>query len=168
MNTDEETQSQRGQEWLESLLRLMGVPSSVEIDAERLTSEGSYWLTIEAKGLDQDHINYLIGDRGTVLDAIQYLANTTLNIGQPDDQQHAYTVELAGYRAKRQQELKEIAEQAVEQVRETGQEFEIPSLSSAERRQVHTYLKEYEDLATESRGREPDRRLIVRLQQPDV
>jgi spoIIIJ-associated protein len=41
----------------------------------------------------------------------------------------------------------------------------MAALSAAERRQVHTYLKDYEDLETYSRGKEPDRRLVVRLAQ---
>jgi spoIIIJ-associated protein len=39
----------------------------------------------------------------------------------------------------------------------------MTSLSAAERRQIHTFLKECVDLETESRGEEPDRRLVVRL-----
>jgi spoIIIJ-associated protein len=53
--------------------------------------------------------------------------------------------------------------QIAEQVRQTGQEVEIKSLSSAERRQIHTFLKDANDLSTESRGQEPDRRLVIRL-----
>ena len=53
-------------------------------------------------------------------------------------------------------------EQVAQQVRQTGEEVEMKSLSSAERRQIHTFLKDAEDLETESRGQEPDRRLVVR------
>ena len=41
--------------------------------------------------------------------------------------------------------------------------MEITALSSAERRQIHTLLKEATDLETESQGEEPHRRLVVRL-----
>jgi spoIIIJ-associated protein len=97
-----------------------------------------------------------------VLDAIQYLANSILNLGQGESQQAAYTIELDGYRARRQAELQALATNAAQRVRETGEEFEMKSLSSAERRQVHTFLKECDDLETMSRGQEPDRRLVVR------
>jgi spoIIIJ-associated protein len=56
-----------------------------------------------------------------------------------------------------------MAENAAQQVRMTGKEYEMKSLSSAERRQVHTLLKDCPDLETYSRGKEPDRRLVVRL-----
>jgi spoIIIJ-associated protein len=96
-----------------------------------------------------------------VLDSIQYLANTTLNLGKAAEDQQAFTIELGGYRARRLEELQAIAAEAAETVMANGQEFEIKSLSSAERRQVHHFLKDYEGLETFSRGKEPDRRLVV-------
>jgi spoIIIJ-associated protein len=162
----DDVQGQRGQQWLQDLMSAMGVPIE-QVTYERLAADESCWLTIQSDALSAAQIDTLIGERGSVLDAIQYLANITLNMGQPETQQTAYTVELAGYRARRQAELQEMADSAAKQVRATGQEYEMPYLSSAERRQVHTLLKEHGDLATESRGREPDRRLIVRLAQAE-
>ncbi|MBD0363233.1 MAG: RNA-binding protein, partial [Coleofasciculus sp. C3-bin4] len=122
----------------------------------------SYWLTIDQTKLTPEQIQTLIGPEGAALDAIQYLANSILNLGQDEGQQAAYTIELDGYRTRRQEELWAMASHAAQQVRETGEEFEMKSLSSAERRQVHTFLKECDDLETQSQGQEPDRRLVVR------
>ncbi|MCD8485419.1 MAG: RNA-binding protein [Desertifilum sp.] len=158
-----ENQMQRGQQWLEQLLQQIGLPAAVSPQMQTLNPElESCWLTIDSQPLTPEQIQLLIGAEGTVLDSIQYLANTILNIGQPPEAQQAYTIELNGYRARRQAELQRLAVEAAEQVRATGVEFEMKSLSSAERRQVHTFLKVYEDIETESRGREPDRRLVVR------
>ncbi|MBD3881697.1 RNA-binding protein [Phormidium tenue FACHB-886] len=154
---------QRGQQWLTELLQKAGFSTQVSADASKLDSEGSYWLVIDESPFTAEQTDVLIGKGGSVLDAIQYLANTTLNLGQDEGTQTAYTIELAGYRVRRQAELQALADEAAQQVRETGQEFEMAALSSAERRQVHTYLKTFDDLETESRGREPDRRLVVRL-----
>ena len=55
-----------------------------------------------------------------------------------------------------------MAEYAADQARSTGVEFELKALSSSERRQVHSFLSECEDLETYSQGQEPDRRLVVR------
>lgn len=162
-----DSQIQRGQQWLETLLKLAGLQSTVTGNIETADAEeSSCWLTIDDAKLTADQVETLIGPDGTALDAMQYLANTVLNLGQPEEQQQAYTVELGGYRARRQAELLKMAEHAAQQVRETGQEFEMTALSSAERRQVHTFLKSFDDLETYSRGKEPDRRLVVRqLQQ---
>jgi spoIIIJ-associated protein len=144
-------------------MTLVGLPAQVSVDAEKLDTEGSYWLTIDHAHLSSDQVQAVLGTEGAVLDAIQYLANTTLNLGQPEAAQQAYTIELAGYRVQRQSELQAMADQAAQQVRETGKAYEMLALSAAERRQVHTYLKAFDDLETESRGREPDRRLVVKL-----
>ncbi|UBF24786.1 RNA-binding protein [Kovacikia minuta CCNUW1] len=159
------TLSQRGQEWLEELLRLAGLPVAVEPELNPGFAEDSCWLKIDETNLAPEQVQALIGSDGVVLDSIQYLMNATLNLGQESEKQGAFTVELAGYRLRRYSELKAMAEQAADHVRETGEEFELKSLSSAERRQVHTMLKEYEELETYSRGQEPDRRLVVRLLQ---
>lgn len=155
---------QRGQQWIEELLRLSRLPAAVKAtdgnDAH--DDKPSYWLTIDQTKLTPTQIQSLIGPEGTALDAIQYLANSILNLGQNDAQQAAYTIELDGYRTRRQEELQALAAYAAQKVRETGEEFEMKSLSSAERRQVHTFLKECDDLETQSRGQEPDRRLVVR------
>lgn len=158
-----EKQMQRGQQWLEQLLQKASLPSAVSSEFQEVNPElASCWLTIEANNFTPEQIQILIGVDGSVLDSIQYLANTILNIGQPPDTQQAYTIELNGYRARRQAELQRLAVEIAEQVRATGVEFEMKALSSAERRQVHTFLKVYDDIETESRGREPDRRLVVR------
>ena len=156
---------QRGQQWLEELLRLSKLPAVVQATDEATVDDDrpSYWLTIEQSKLTPEQIEILTGPEGAALDAIQFLANSILNQGQDEEQQAVYTVELNGYRHQRQEELRALAHQAAQQVRETGEDVEMRSLSSAERRQVHTFLKECSDIETQSRGQEPDRRLVVRL-----
>lgn len=165
----DEQKIQQGKQWLEEMLRLSGLPNSVEVDQARTSAEGSCWLAIDNAALTPEQTQVLIGEGGGVLDAIQYLANTILNIGRGEDSQTAYTIELAGYRVQRQMELQQLADEAAQHARETGEEYEMAALSSAERRQVHTYLKAaYQDLETYSRGKEPDRRLVVRLAEDDL
>ena len=151
-------QMERGQQWLNELLSLAAIPSEVKGEWQA----DSCWLTIENPKLAPEQIEILTGNRGEVLDAIQYLANTIGNIGEKTDEQTAYTIEINGYRSRRQKELRSMAAQAAEQVIQSGGEIELKELSSAERRQVHNFLKEYPELETYSRGQEPDRRLVVR------
>jgi spoIIIJ-associated protein len=160
---------QRGQQWLTTLLQLTGVSAEIQGKLETAQSQDgdspepdNYWLTIDETNLTPEQIQVLIGADGSVLDAIQYLANSVLNLSQPHEGQASYTIELNGYRVKREAEIRSLAEAAADEVRSTGQEVEIKSLSSAERRQVHTFLKEFGDLETFSRGKEPHRHLVVR------
>ena len=153
-----ESQMQRGQQWLEELLKLSAIPSKVVSQQQ----EDCYWMTIDQSNLTPEQVAILVGPDGNVVDAIQYLCNTVANIGNESDEPIPYTVELNGYRIRRQEELRSMAEYAAEQARSTGVEFELKALSSAERRQVHSFLSECEDLETYSQGQEPDRRLVVR------
>ncbi len=155
---------EEGVSWLTKLLSLQGMNAEVKSE-ERNGDLGddSYWLTIATDSLSEDQVKALIGDRGQVLDSMQYLANATLNMGRAEDQQHAYTLEISGYRQQRQGELKTMADEAAAQVKDSGEEYEMKGLSAAERRQLHGLLGEYEGLETFSRGREPERHLVVKL-----
>lgn len=157
-----ESQVSSGKEWLQQLLDLMGLAAKVETEGfEMLSDSDSKWLNIDGNDLTPAQKQQLIGDKGENIDAIQYLANTILNLDRDPENQSSSVIELDGYRVKRYRELTDLTQQAIEQVRETGQEVEIPGLSSAERKQVHSLLEDVVDLATESRGQEPNRKLVV-------
>lgn len=159
-----EQQDSKAIDWLSQLLKLQGLATTVSgSHEENQTGDASYWLTIDDASLSPEQVTSLLGEKGVSLDSIQYLANTVLNLGQAPDLQQSYTVELAGYRRRRQEELKAIAEEAAQKVLDTHEDFEIAGLSSAERRQMHNLMGDYSGLETFSRGREPDRRLVVHL-----
>lgn len=162
-----------GKEWLETLLRLAGFPAEVQAEvAEPLrhqpieSSDGqphheAVWLTIAPGQLTVEQQERLIGTGGEVIDAIQYLASLQLNQRLPEEH-IPFVVDLDGYRDRRLAELQAIVAVAVASVRDTGEPYELRSLSSAERRQIHNLLEPESDLETFSQGREPDRRLVVR------
>jgi spoIIIJ-associated protein len=156
----------RGKEWLEKVLTLSGIATTVDIQQPEGTTSANYWLTIDSTTLTSPQKELLIGSQGGTIDAIQYLANASLNIQAEADLQAGYTIELDGYRQRRAVALKVIADTAATQVRETGEEVILQPMSSAERRQMHTFFDgdpSYSDLSTYSRGQEPDRRLVVKL-----
>jgi len=168
---------QRGQEWLETLLRLAGwftpvqevLPEVAQAQLREVIGDqeaddlvqDTCWLRVDTTSLQPGQIQALIGEGGSVLDSVQYLANAILNLGLGSEEQQAYTVDVAGYRLQRLGELKAIALEAAAKVRATAEPAEIAGLSAAERRQVHTFLKSCPDLVTSSHGAEPDRRLVV-------
>lgn len=157
-----ESQQQRGQQWLETFLKLANLSASVSAEMRESFAESSCWLTIDHTALQPEQIAALTGEGGSVLDSMQYLANTILNVGVAPEEQGSFTIELNGYRQQRQEVLLRIAQEAAKTVRETGEEYEVKSLSSAERRQIHTMLQPETDLETFSRGQEPNRHLVVR------
>ena len=160
-----EDRTERGKQWLENLLTLMGVSTTVRSEGFDIIAEDkeSCWLNISTENLTPEQVQLLIGKKGQSIDAVQYLANTLLNLFQDSDVQNSYTIELNGYRVRRYQELLKIVDTAAAQVRATGKETELANLSSAERKQIHYFFQNSPDLATESRGQEPDRKLIVKM-----
>jgi spoIIIJ-associated protein len=142
---------------------MQGLATTVTAHPVEDESGGSCWFAIAEAPLSPEQVQGLIGEGGAVLDSMQYLANTTLNLGKAQEEQQAFTIELAGYRAQRLEELKAMAIAAAERVLASGEEYEMQGLSSAERRQMHHFLAAQAGVATFSRGREPDRRLVVCL-----
>ncbi len=162
--------------WLQELLSLMGYATSVdirltEVSPEQVTAGSkNYWLEISSDGLQEQQIQRLTGKDGLVLDSLQYLSSILLNRHLPSDNaetenRNFYTIELNGYRLNRIADLQALAENAVQQVRETQTEFFIKQLSSADRRHIHQLLEGFPDIETHSQGREPNRHLIVKLVQ---
>ncbi|MGC8454290.1 RNA-binding protein [Cylindrospermopsis raciborskii LB2897] len=161
---------QHSEQWLKQLLQLAGISTNVysQLGAAPTLETAplepnSYWLTIDDSYLRPEQIRVLIGASGSVLDAIQSLANSVLNLHNQEQEQISYIIDLNGYRVLRQAEINTLVKTAAQEVRFSGREVEIRSLNSAERRQVHSFLKEFPDLETFSRGREPNRNLVIRL-----
>jgi spoIIIJ-associated protein len=152
----------RGQTWLQELLKLSALEVSVTAEIQDHFAEHSCWLTIDRSNLSDEQVTALIGPEGKALDALQYLANVTLNLTAEEADRGAYTIEIDGYRQRRLEILKEMALAAAEAVRSTRRPYEMPWISAAERRQIHGILSLEGDLSTFSRGEEPDRRLIVK------
>ncbi|NBD15182.1 MAG: RNA-binding protein [Cyanobacteria bacterium] len=156
----------RGQQWLEQVLALMGTPTSVQLSYPQPTDETTIaetnpWLVIDETDLNEQQVKALLKDQGRTLDALQYLANTLLNLTLEPEAQTSFTIEFKGYRQQREKELRVLAEKTAWQVLETGESAELSALSGAERRQIHQFLQQYEGLESWSRGQEPDRRLVV-------
>lgn len=172
MSEATERQIERGGTWLGRLLALGGFSAGVKADlsaplAHSPAAEDKHdevvWLSIEANDLSAAQVEMLVGDRGCVLDAIQYMASLELNLHMQPDAQLPFVVDLDGYRDRRLEALRSLVDEAAAAVQGSGQEFEIHALSSAERRQVHTIFKDnFPELETFSRGKEPDRCLVVR------
>ncbi|MGB8702582.1 MAG: R3H domain-containing nucleic acid-binding protein [Thermosynechococcaceae cyanobacterium] len=166
-------QTQSAEDWLKTVLSHCGLSVSVGTDlseaiATRLHQFGGQWLTIDDAALSAEQTSLLLGDKGATLDALQYLVNATLNLGQQAAEPSVHTIELAGFRETRYLQLAQMAEAVAQQARQTGQEAEMTPLPPAERRLIHTLLSEEPDLETYSRGQEPQRRLVVGLKSADV
>ncbi|MGQ9866771.1 MAG: Jag family protein [Pseudanabaenaceae cyanobacterium] len=144
------------QTWLTGLLARMGMDTAVTV----LPHTPDIWLEIDGTALTPSQVTALLGEDGATLDAIQHLLNATIAAQFPKDSP-VFSVELNGYRARRQAELQLLTQQAIAQVRRTGKPYSLENLSAAERRLVHLWVSEAAGLETFSTGKEPHRVLVI-------
>ncbi|TSC78852.1 MAG: spoIIIJ-associated protein [Parcubacteria group bacterium Gr01-1014_33] len=104
--------------------------------------------------------NMLIGERGANLAALEYMLKRILWKKHEDEEK--FTLDINDYRMRRLEDLKQNVKNAAKEVRLYKKEVPLRPMSSFERRIVHLLLAEYPDIATESFGVEPERRVVIK------
>jgi spoIIIJ-associated protein len=143
-----------GKEILENLMRLMEFEVAVEIRAGETSR-----LNVIGEGDEKEALGALIGRKGERLSALQHLVNLMLSRRMGDWTR--VLVDVEDYRGRRERQLVEIARRAAERVGETGKMLQLEPMSALERRWIHIALRDNADVATQSIGEEPNRRVIV-------
>ena len=100
----------------------------------------------------------LVGAHGEVLDALQEL--TRLAVLSSTGNRSRLMLDVAGYRDRRRRELQVLAQEAVNEVKETGEAVRLAPMNPFERKIVHDVVAAA-DLVSESEGVAPNRRVIV-------
>ena len=139
---------------LEQLLAHIGFAARVDVE----TGETSRLNVLGDEG-EREELGALIGRKGERLSALQHLVNLMLS-----RQMGTWTrvlVDVEDYRGRRERPLREIAERAARRVVETGKMLQLEPMPALERRWIHLALKGNPDVATQSIGEEPNRRIVV-------
>jgi spoIIIJ-associated protein len=156
MSQAEELQEERDdpaillRELLEEIVDSLGLDVDVRIE------ESDGMLTGLVEGED---IGLLIGRRGQTIDAVQHLAQRIVFRGGSPAAR--VVIDADGYRERRAEILRSIALDAAEESLGTGEAVELDPMPASERRIVHEYLRERDDVETHSEGEEPERYLVV-------
>ncbi|MCX6393745.1 MAG: KH domain-containing protein [Solirubrobacterales bacterium] len=132
------------------------VVEALDPDAEFKIVDDGEVIKVDIDGPDMGQI---IGRHGNTLDAIQHIAYRAASVDRTD--MRRVEVDAGGWRERRAIELREIADDAADEAIEAGQSVSLEPMSASERRVVHEYLREREDVDTTSEGREPERYLVV-------
>jgi spoIIIJ-associated protein len=143
-----------GREILEELMRQLGF--AVRVDVE--TGDTSR-LNVVGEGAERDALGALIGRKGERLSALQHLVNLMLS-----KRMGGWTrvlVDVEDYRGRRERQLRELAERAAARVVETGKMLQLEPMPALERRWIHLALRQDPNVATQSIGEEPNRRIVV-------
>ena len=145
-----ETPAERVGELLETLGKALNLDADVHVEQDEAGIRGV---------LAGDDLGLFIGRHGQTIDAVQHLAFKVAN--RDGERGVRVVVDAAGYRARREQALHRQAEQAAADALRSGRPVALDAMSATERKVVHEYLKDREDVETYSEGNEPDRHLVV-------
>lgn len=137
-------------ELLEEIVDGLGLDVDVEVE------ESDGVLTGRVEGED---VGLLIGRRGQTIDAVQHLAQRI--VFQGGTAEARVVIDADGYRERRARALQAIALEAVEEALAGGEPVELDPMPASERRIVHEYLRDRDDVSTHSEGDEPERYLVV-------
>ena len=105
-------------------------------------------------------LGLVIGKHGQTIDAIQYLANAI--VWRSQGERKSVVVDAAGYRDRRRTSLEQLADRAAGEARASRKDVSLEPMSAVERKIVHVYLQEREDVETTSEGTEPNRYVVVK------
>jgi spoIIIJ-associated protein len=144
-------QSEVAADYVEGLLDILDYDG----DIDELVSSGR--PMVEVVG---DRLQPLVGQRGATLEALQEL--TRLAIFRATGSPSRLLLDIGGYRATRRKELAAVARNAVEKVKQHGEDVRLEPMSAFERKCVHDVVNAISGVQSESEGVEPSRRIIVR------
>lgn len=127
----------------------------IEDSFELTESEDSISIVINS-----DDPGMIIGHHGDTLDSLQLL--TSLLIAKELGEFKRVYLEVGDYKRNRSDYLKNLAEQTKQRALSEGQEIFLPSLKPWERREVHMYLSEDNEVTSESVGEGKERTLVIK------
>ncbi|HHY37602.1 MAG TPA: protein jag [Clostridia bacterium] len=148
------TVKENKEEFVHDFLGRVFKAMDLEVKMHSRTENGCICFDIEGPNL-----GVLIGRRGQTLDALQYIVN--LAAGKATGEGGRITLDVEGYRKRRNEALVRLAKRMAEKAKRTGQRVVMEPMGAGERRVIHLALQNDPDVSTRSEGNEPYRRVII-------
>ena len=104
-------------------------------------------------------LSILIGPRAETLNALQYIS--ALIVGKELGRSVPLVVDVEGYRARREQQIRQLARRMADQAIKTGRRQVLEPMPANERRLVHIELRSDPSVTTQSVGEEPRRKVTI-------
>ena len=104
--------------------------------------------------------NILIGQNGQTLAEIQHLLKSLLRRNIETD--FYLDIDINDYKKKKTEYLKSSANESADEVAISQKEKILSPMSSYERRIIHMQLASRKDVITESIGKDPERKIIIK------
>ena len=138
------------------MLHLLNLQAQVSAHYGSTERDGRHNIHVDIRGND---LSVLIGRRSETLSAFQYIAS--LIVGKEEQQFVQLTVDVEGYRDRREKQLVQMAQRMADQVSKSGRRQTLEPMPSAERRIIHIALRDHPEVKTESTGEEPYRKVMI-------
>ena len=154
----EEDEAEFAAQMLDQMLAMMGIEADVSIrDAE--TPGDGVGMAKAVLDIEGDDLGILIGRRGETLQALQYLLNVM--VARQVGEQAFFTVDVEGYRRRRERSLTGLARRTAEQVRRTKRTVQLEPMPANERRIIHLALADDRYVTTASTGEGDARKVSI-------
>ncbi|HEX3596968.1 MAG TPA: R3H domain-containing nucleic acid-binding protein [Polyangiaceae bacterium] len=140
--------------FVDELLEQMDMDCDVEL--RRPKQEEPNEIQLEIYGRDAGRI---IGKKGQVLSALQYLTNRMVN--RPGLEKRYVTVDAEGYRSRRDDTLATMARRLGKQAITEGKIITFEPMNPRDRRVIHLALAKLDGVVTKSEGEGEDRRVQI-------
>ncbi|MFC5719760.1 protein jag [Streptomyces gamaensis] len=140
-------------DYLEGLLDIADLDGDIDMDVEADRAAVSIISDSTSRDLQK-----LVGRDGEVLEALQEL--TRLAVNRETGDRSRLMLDIAGFRARKREELSRVGAKAAEEARSTGRPVKLDPMTPFERKVVHDAVAEA-GLRSESEGEEPQRRVVV-------
>ena len=115
--------------------------------------------------LTGDDAGVLIGHHGETLDALQYLSNLacTKKNAEGERDHSRVTLDIQGYRAKREETLRALARAKAQKALRTGRNVMLEPMNAYERRIIHSEVQTISGVSTNSIGSDNNRKVVIYL-----
>lgn len=141
------------------LLEKMKIKATVTASVRRAADDQDEdTILIDIEG---DDLSILIGRRSETLNALQYI--TSLIVGKRLNHWVPLTIDVQGYRARRERQLRVLARRMADQAIHSGRRQVLEPMPANERRVIHLELRDHPQVTTESVGDEPNRKITILL-----
>ena len=141
-------------DYLEGLLDIADYEGDIEMGVRNNRP------TVQIVADDDTDIKHLIGCNGEVVDALQQL--TRLAVQQKTGERSHLIVDVDGFLKRKRQHLRDVALDAIDAVKESGEPMDLKPMNSFERKVVRDVVRD-EGLKSRSHGEEPHRYVTVYL-----
>lgn len=145
------------EEIVSELLEKMNLEAQVEARyGEKSDNLPHLPVLVDITGND---LSVLIGRRAKTLNALQFI--TRLILGKELEHGIPLSIDVDGYRERREKQVRQLARRVADQVADTQREQALEPMPPNERRFAHLELQDETLVYTESVGQEPYRKVVI-------